>query len=732
MAPMSRWADVFRSNLFVQLLACLLIGAAFVPSAEAGAKRKPSVLIVHSSPYIADTRTKLNSSGQFGAVDLFNAGSGTPTLAALKAYDAVMLVSDSGFADPTTLGNNLADYVDAGGGVVNSVFSLGISPPAGRWNSGYLVMPVASPTQGSVQTLDLASITDQNHPILIGVGSFSGGSSSYRMNQSSVVAGATIVAKWTGGNVLVAAGPLPGRVDLNFYSPSKDARVDFWDTTTDGIKLMVNSLLYVMRPKVLLLPADSLAANRTDVQAKLRATEIVGQVDIFDTTTSTPTLAQLQAYDAVMTWSSSNYNNATALGNVLADFVDAGGGVVSAVFTTAETATARRLGGRWITGGYEIIPGASSFTTGAASLGAVAYAAHPIMSGVASFNGGNTSFRPNTFALNSGGLILAKWSDGKTLAAVSTKMPNRADLGMWPPSSTVFPGAWVAGTNGDKLMANALLYTVKPYVACVPADDAGPQNDVVAKLAASRRFSGVGLAAATASTPALATLKQFNAVLTWSFYLYSSPSTLANTLADFVDAGGGEVTGLFTNVVYDPLPGRWVTDGYEIVPSPVPTYTFAAGQAFLGSVVEPSSPISSFVRKFDGGSYSSRANSSPLLRGRTILKWSDGKMLASVHNFRKRADLGFWPVSDAAYPGAWNQRTDGTWITANALEWVVRARPCPGDFNGDGQVDDSDFVLFVSYYDAFVDPRGDLNGDGNTDDADFVVFVSSYDALTCP
>ena len=121
-----------------------------------------------------------------------------------------------------------------------------------------------------------------------------------------------------------------------------------------------------------------------------------------------------------------------------------------------------------------------------------------------------------------------------------------------------------------------------------------------------------------------------------------------------------------------------------------------------------------------------------MLRGRTILKWSDGKMLASVHNFRKRADLGFWPVSDAAYPGAWNQRTDGTWITANALEWVVRAKPCPGDFNGDGQVDDSDFVLFVSYYDAFVDPRGDLNGDGNTDDADFVVFVSSYDALTCP
>ncbi len=71
-------------------------------------------------------------------------------------------------------------------------------------------------------------------------------------------------------------------------------------------------------------------------------------------------------------------------------------------------------------------------------------------------------------------------------------------------------------------------------------------------------------------------------------------------------------------------------------------------------------------------------------------------------------------------------------MMANALEFVVRGQPCPGDFNGDGQVDDLDFVLFAGYYDNLVDPRGDLNGDGLTEDSDFVIFAADYDILVCP
>ncbi|MBL8876833.1 MAG: hypothetical protein JNM86_13640 [Phycisphaerae bacterium] len=65
---------------------------------------------------------------------------------------------------------------------------------------------------------------------------------------------------------------------------------------------------------------------------------------------------------------------------------------------------------------------------------------------------------------------------------------------------------------------------------------------------------------------------------------------------------------------------------------------------------------------------------------------------------------------------------------------------CPSDLNGDDQVDDSDFVLFVSAYNILdcADPAmppgcpADINGDTFVDDADFVAFVGAYDQLICP
>jgi len=63
---------------------------------------------------------------------------------------------------------------------------------------------------------------------------------------------------------------------------------------------------------------------------------------------------------------------------------------------------------------------------------------------------------------------------------------------------------------------------------------------------------------------------------------------------------------------------------------------------------------------------------------------------------------------------------------------------CPSDFNGDGFVEDSDFVMFVTAYNELLcpEPPGacpcDLNKDGLVEDADFVFFVSAYNELVCP
>ncbi len=47
---------------------------------------------------------------------------------------------------------------------------------------------------------------------------------------------------------------------------------------------------------------------------------------------STPDVATLSAYDVVLTWSDYHYDDRTAMGNNLADYVDVGGTVIVCVF----------------------------------------------------------------------------------------------------------------------------------------------------------------------------------------------------------------------------------------------------------------------------------------------------------------------------------------------------------------------------------------------------------------
>lgn len=194
----------------------------------------------------------------------------------------------------------------------------------------------------------------------------------------------------------------------------------------------------------------------TDVQNYLMATGFFGSVDIVDVRASTPSLATLQSYAAIITWSNLDYFDSVAMGDVLADYVDAGGGVVVAVYSNTSTSTARYLRGRWQSG-YEVIPAALGVTAGAASLGTVLDPAHPVMQGVNTFHGGTASNRPTTLSLTPGSSVIAQWSDGRTLVAEGP-MPGRIDLGMYPPSSNCSAGFWTATTDGNLLVANALVY----------------------------------------------------------------------------------------------------------------------------------------------------------------------------------------------------------------------------------------------------------------------------------
>src|SRR4051794_4030058 len=73
--------------------------------------------------------------------------------------------------------------------------------------------------------------------------------------------------------------------------------------------------------KVAVYGAPSTGTWNADVQAKIQATGLFTQVDAFLVASTTPTLAELLAYDSVLAYSDNGFSNAIAMGDVLADYM---------------------------------------------------------------------------------------------------------------------------------------------------------------------------------------------------------------------------------------------------------------------------------------------------------------------------------------------------------------------------------------------------------------------------
>ena len=217
-------------------------------------------------------------------------------------------------------------------------------------------------------------------------------------------------------------------------------------------------------------PAFGSPCSPQDVQEKLDLLGRFATIELVDVKTSTPTLAELLEYDALVTWSNLSYSDPVATGDVFADYVDQGRGIVVASFANSSAANGLSLGGRWIAGGYEVIEPRSGSLLTTASLGTVWQPSHPIMANVFNLTA-ERAFRPVTTNLVQG-QILAEWDDGKILAAVGD-MPGRVDLGWLPPSDACNSIFWNSGGDGTQLLANALEWVAtQPLVGdrfCFPA-----------------------------------------------------------------------------------------------------------------------------------------------------------------------------------------------------------------------------------------------------------------------
>src|SRR5262249_32410046 len=137
----------------------------------------------------------------------------------------------------------------------------------------------------------------------------------------------------------------------------------------------------------------------------------VAAVDLFDASSATPTLQQLQQYHIVFAFSKTPWNNPVSMGNVLADYEDGGGVVVVGTFAWDNQST-WNLAGRWMTEGYAPFNSTSQQLL-SYSTATITNPSHQLMHGVSSLR----AYLRNGVTLTSGATAVATWTGGPPAVA---------------------------------------------------------------------------------------------------------------------------------------------------------------------------------------------------------------------------------------------------------------------------------------------------------------------------
>jgi hypothetical protein len=205
-------------------------------------------------------------------------------------------------------------------------------------------------------------------------------------------------------------------------------------------------------PTVAVMGAESDPAYIADVVAKLTATCRFSAVTAVDVFGSTPTLPTLLAYDTAIVWTDDAPFNAAALGDVLADYVDAGHRLAVGTFGFSDGNSLNV--GRLATDGYMPLTFAPNESYSGGQILVTNISSSPLLAGVTTFSGGFYSYKTLS-SLTTGAVQVASWSDipGTPLVAVKGDIVG---LNFFLASGTVLNGLWDPTTDGATLMANAL------------------------------------------------------------------------------------------------------------------------------------------------------------------------------------------------------------------------------------------------------------------------------------
>ena len=172
-----------------------------------------SILYAPTNPDDPNFRTAVSLACGGATVDYFDARAGTPSVSLLSTYDCVMTWANYGYNDNVQFGDNLADYVDAGGKVILGQWCL---PTAGNYLDGRIMTPAYCPVTASIyQSGNFSYDGDGTDCVHNGVTAYS----TVRLDIVTLNAGNMSDGTFmlpTGGNTLAVAWRPDRRV---YYSP---------------------------------------------------------------------------------------------------------------------------------------------------------------------------------------------------------------------------------------------------------------------------------------------------------------------------------------------------------------------------------------------------------------------------------------------------------------------------------------------------------------------------------
>ncbi len=216
----------------------------------------PKIAIVAGSTAGPDLQTKLVATNLFSLVDVVNVSTvAVPTVAQMRAYDGIVAWTVTTNTDKA-FGDNLAEYLEAGGGVVLADYQsqeTGNAGLKGRYQADYTLSTQIAAADWVKTKVTLGTIHEPNSPLLTDVSTFGyqGTTPSHLPASSFSKNNPIVVASYSDGTPAVVRGVINGHtvVEINGYGSSSVERAsNGWDPSTDGARLFANALLFTIPP----------------------------------------------------------------------------------------------------------------------------------------------------------------------------------------------------------------------------------------------------------------------------------------------------------------------------------------------------------------------------------------------------------------------------------------------------------------------------------------------------